>query len=132
MDSSKSLAGKAIDANNKKDLNTLRELFNEDFKAYLSDWPLPFNKEQYLQGVEMGHKAFSSLNYLVEDIIAEKDKVVVRMIVQGVHTGEYQNLAPTNKLIEFASIAIYKICNGKISQKWQVNDQLTLLKQLQH
>ena len=54
----------------------------------------------------------------IEDLIAEGDKVCVRMTLTGTHTGEYLGVAPTGKKIRIRNICIYRIVDGKIAEGW--------------
>ena len=66
----------------------------------------------------------------IEDIIAERDKVCVRVKYTGTHTGEYRGVAPTGKKMTFASVQIYRIVEGKIIEREAVFDLLDFYKQL--
>jgi len=66
----------------------------------------------------------------VQDMVCEKDKVVASWIISGVHTGEYNGLAPTNKKISVEGISIHQIADGKIMDTYSVWDTLGLLKKV--
>jgi steroid delta-isomerase-like uncharacterized protein len=75
-------------------------------------------------------KGFADFNMAVEDMIAEEDKVWTRFKVTGTHTGEYSGFAPTGKKIEFASVQMFRIVNGKIAECYAVSDSAEFLRQL--
>jgi len=75
-------------------------------------------------------RAFSGLNFEVQDMICEKDKVVASWVITGVHTGEYNGIPPTNKKIAVEGISIHQISNGKIMDTSSVWDTLGLLKKI--
>ena len=87
-----------------------------------------------IEGVKQTFAAFSiafpDLELTVEDQIAEGDKVVSRIKAQGTHKGEFMGIGPTNKRITTAGIDIVRIANGKIVERWGVEDNLTLLQQI--
>ena len=64
-----------------------------------------------------GISKFQSLQS-IDDIIAEGQKVSVRITFKGTFTGPLLNQSPTQKNISAAGIAIYKIVDGKIIEKW--------------
>ncbi len=74
--------------------------------------------------------AFSGLRFEVQDMVCEKDKVVASWMITGVHTGEYNGIAPTNKKIAVEGISIHQIANGKIMDTSSVWDTLGLLKKI--
>ena len=75
-------------------------------------------------------KAFPDLHVTIEDIIAEGDKVCVRLQETATHTGEYRGLAPTGNKLSYTVVAIWRIVEGKIVEGWIVYDQMDFLKQL--
>lgn len=75
-------------------------------------------------------QAFPDLHLVVEDMIAEGDKVVVRNTVTGTHRGEYMGLAPTGKSVTYSEIFIFRFVDGRVVETWGVVDVLSLMKQL--
>lgn len=65
-------------------------------------------------------------------MIAEGDRVAVRVTGYGTHTGpgEFMNLAPTGKHLRVMGIGIYRSQDGKIVEHWNVVDMLGALQQL--
>ncbi len=74
--------------------------------------------------------AFPDLRIVVEDLIAEGDKVVGRVTFRGTHSGDFQGIAATGKQIEIPVIDILRIRDGKIVERWGLSDQLGLMQQL--
>lgn len=66
----------------------------------------------------------------IQDLIAEDDKVVARIIMTGTHTGDFYGIPATGKQVEFSGIYIARIANGKIVEHWGEEDSLSLLMQL--
>jgi C-1 hydroxylase len=75
-------------------------------------------------------RAFPDLHLTIEDIIAEGDKVWVRLKETATHRGEYRGLAPTGNKLSYKVVAIWRIVHGKCIEGWIVYDQLDFLKQL--
>ena len=74
--------------------------------------------------------AFSELAFRIEDTIADGDKVVTRWRFRGVHTGEFQGIAPTGNEVNFTGIIITRFQDGKAVEEWEEADLLSLLQQL--
>jgi len=55
---------------------------------------------------------------------------VASWLITGVHTGEYNGIAATNKKISVEGISIHQISNGKIMDTSSVWDTLGLLKKI--
>jgi predicted ester cyclase len=72
----------------------------------------------------------SSGTHRIDDIIAEGDKVVVRVTGEGVHSGELFGIPATNRPIKVTGITILRIEDGKIAERWVEVDMLGALQQL--
>jgi predicted ester cyclase len=74
--------------------------------------------------------AFSRTHYSVEDLIAEGDKVVLRVTTDAIHSAEFLGIAATGKPVSFTGIVIYRLHNGQITQSWGEIDFAGLWRQL--
>jgi steroid delta-isomerase-like uncharacterized protein len=74
--------------------------------------------------------AFPDLQFNVDDVIAEGDKVVVRYTIVGTNQGSLMGAPPTGKKISVSGISIYKIVGGKLAESWGVYDRMQLIQQL--
>jgi steroid delta-isomerase-like uncharacterized protein len=86
--------------------------------------------EELKQHVAAFEVAFPGYGIIVEDMIAEGDKVVVRGTMQGTHKGDLMGIPPTGKQVTMPVIIIYRIADGKIVEHWMLADQLGLMQQL--
>ena len=64
------------------------------------------------------------------DIIAEGEKVAVRMTQSGTHTGAVRGILPTGKSFSVDYVHWFRLANGKVAEMWAVRDDLTRLQQL--
>jgi steroid delta-isomerase-like uncharacterized protein len=80
--------------------------------------------------VTMLRGAFPDDHHTIEDLIAEGDKVVVRLTHCGTHQGTFLGLPPTGKQITNTSIHIFRFADGKIVEAWANRDDLGLMQQL--
>ncbi|MBA3822691.1 MAG: ester cyclase [Ktedonobacterales bacterium] len=85
------------------------------------------------------HTAFPDREYRIEDIIAEGDKVVCRLLVSGTHQGVpaipieggmLNTHPPTGKPYQVQHIHIFRMANGRIAEHWATRDDLGLMQQL--
>ena len=75
-------------------------------------------------------EAFPNMMIVVEDMVAEGDKVVARCSVRAKHEGDFLGREATQSPVEFTGIAIVRIYNGKIVEAWNNFDFMTLHKQV--
>jgi predicted ester cyclase len=66
----------------------------------------------------------------VEDLVAEGDKVVARIVGYGRHQGDLFGMPATGKDIRVSGIAIWRLREGKIVEHWHETDQVGLLQQV--
>ena len=90
----------------------------------------PPGREGNKQGMLILFAAFPDWQTTIEDLIAEGDKVVVRMTQRGTHQGTFSGLAATGKQVTVAGIAIFRLRDGQIVEEWLVTDQLGAMQQL--
>ena len=76
------------------------------------------------------YAAFPGYQLIVEDMIAEGDKVAVRGTVKATHAGDPMGIPPTDKQVKVPLSIIYRIAGSKIVEHWMVSDQLGLMQQL--
>jgi steroid delta-isomerase-like uncharacterized protein len=73
---------------------------------------------------------FSDVRVIVEDSIAEADRVCVRWTFTAKHTGAGLGIAPTGKSVRVTGITIMRVANGKLLEGWQNWDMLGLMQQI--
>jgi steroid delta-isomerase-like uncharacterized protein len=66
----------------------------------------------------------------VQDAISEGDKVTVRVLLEGTHSGPGLGVSPTGRKVRVAGIVLVRIANGQIVEGWNSWDQLGLLRQI--
>jgi len=74
--------------------------------------------------------AFPDLSIAIEDIIAEGDKVVARVLMTGTHRGTFGAFAPTDRHAVSPNIFIVRIEDGRIAEGWISFDAASFWKQL--
>lgn len=74
--------------------------------------------------------AFPDVRFVVEDIIAEGNKVVARYTMHGTHQAELVGIPPTGKQITVSGIDIVRFVDGKVKERWGNLDELGMMQQL--
>jgi len=118
---------------NKGRVDAIDEMFDENGIAHgLSDDPAnPIRGPQNFRPFHtLFREAFPNMMIVVEDVIAEGDKVVARCSVRAKHEGEFMGRAATDSPVEFTGIAIVRVYNGKIVEAWNNFDFMTLHRQV--
>ena len=97
---------------------------------YVNQTMLLKRREEFKKTLSIQYSGFPDVHRTIEDIIAEGDKVWVRVKITGTHTGKYRGLAPTSKKFVMATVPMYRVVEGKIIEGWSVWNRLGLFKQL--
>jgi steroid delta-isomerase-like uncharacterized protein len=102
-----------------------------DFKR--NDPGLPFQvigPAGVKQLADILHPGIPDMQLPIEDVIAEGEKVLVRLAVKGTHGGELMGLPATGKPIDIGVMDLFQIRDGKLIEHWALLDNLGLLRQL--
>ena len=111
LEESKGIVRKMFEVVNKRRLNALDNVVAPNFVDHLHQLK---GLEAFKQTLAEIYKSFSDFSEKIEDIVAEGDKVWVRLTQTGTHTDEFHGLAPTSKKFVISSVDIFRIVNGKI------------------
>ena len=74
--------------------------------------------------------AFPNMMIVVEDMVAEGDKVAARCSVRAKHEGDFLGRSATESPVDFTGITIVRIDKGKIVEAWNNFDFMTLHRQV--
>ena len=66
----------------------------------------------------------------IEDVIAEGEKVLVRLRVKGTHGGELMGVPATGKAIDIGVLDLFQFRDGVLIEHWAQLDNLGLLRQI--
>src|SRR5262249_17385630 len=74
--------------------------------------------------------AFPDVQFEILDMIAEGDKVVTRWRYHATNTGPFLGRPPAGRPVTDEGITTIRLSEGKVAEKWVIQDSLGLLKQL--
>ncbi len=75
-------------------------------------------------------RAFPDLHHDVKDMVAEGDKVAVRLNVTGTHKGEFQGIPPSGRKLSLDEMTFLTIIDGKITEGWITSDTMSFMQQI--
>ena len=111
----------------------IEEMFDENGIAHgLSDDPASPIKgpRDFRPFHTLFREAFPNMMIVVEDVIAEGDRVAARCSVRARHEGNFMGREATQAPVEFTGITIVRVDNGKIVEAWNNFDFMKLHKQV--
>ena len=80
--------------------------------------------------ITMCRSSFPDLRFKIDDIIAERDEVVVHWTAQGTQEGQFLGIAPTRKKASVTGTSIHRMKSQRIAEQFTEWNVLTLLEQL--
>ncbi len=115
----KALVRRFVQAQNERDLAALEHMMSPDFVDHSVLPGQGSTREDYLRVVAEDQAAFSEARLIIEDQIAEDDKVMSRLKVRGAHDqGIFWGMAPTGVKLETTAITVNRVVGGKIAEEW--------------
>jgi steroid delta-isomerase-like uncharacterized protein len=91
---------------------------------------MPPGPEPLKQATRRVHAGLSDVSMKIEDMIAEADKVAVRLTAHGTHTGEFMGMPASGKSYTISETHIFHLRDGKIAEHWRDGDMLAMMRQL--
>ena len=116
---------------NRGNLAILDELVAPDFVRHTPLRPEGIHGiEGFKDHVARLRAGFPDAQFLIEDEIAEGDRVVNRWTFRGTHRGDFAGIPATGKAVTMTAIGIVRIADGKIAEIWDEADAMGVLQQL--
>jgi len=112
-------------------LAVIEELIPED---YIDHNPaiggLGTGREGIRVYIDMLRAAFPDTVHIIDDQMAEGDKVMTRMTARGTFLNEILGFAPTGEQVSISGIAVHRVANGQLVEHWAHLDMKGFLEQL--
>jgi serine phosphatase RsbU (regulator of sigma subunit)/predicted ester cyclase len=130
QEKNKALVRRFLEAQDKGDLEAVKEMMAPDFVDHSALAGQAPNREDYIRDLTEDQAAFSNFSYIIEDQAAEGDKVISRCTISAIHDrGEVLGFTPTGRKIETTYISIHRIKGGMIAEEWSEGGGLLELTQ---
>jgi steroid delta-isomerase-like uncharacterized protein len=130
VEDNKALVRRSIEGENRADLGMVEDCYATNYVHHdpnnpgVRDWP-------GLNDAFLGYfAAFPDRRVVIDDLIAEGDKVVKRWTSQGTHQGEFAGIQATSKQVSLTGTTTYRLAGGKIVEAWWNYDLFGMLQQL--
>jgi steroid delta-isomerase-like uncharacterized protein len=117
-------------------INTASESLATELIAPTATFHVPGRPEPlrgpagYLEIVSMMRSGFPDIQWTLEEMVAEGDKVAARFIMRGTHQGVFFGVPPTGKAIAVQAMNFYRLTDGQIVEERGQPDLLELLRQI--
>jgi steroid delta-isomerase-like uncharacterized protein len=82
------------------------------------------------QAIDRVSKSLADSEFVIEDTIAEGDRVVVRVTASARQVGEFMGMPPSGKRYSIGEIHIFRLRDGQLVEHWDQIDAMGMMKQL--
>ncbi len=119
----------------------IREIFQEGRVEALDELVAPdfvrhtgpsgdAGRDELRGAMERVSKGLADVAFKIEDMIAEDDRVAVRVTSTARQVGEFMGIPPSGRSYTIGEIHIFRVHDGKIAEHWHQADFLSLMRQL--
>jgi predicted ester cyclase len=76
------------------------------------------------------YSAFDGIHHAIEDVFATADRIAVRFVLRGIHTGSFFGIAATGRPVVIAANVLMHVADGKITKLFGIFDEAGMLRQM--
>jgi steroid delta-isomerase-like uncharacterized protein len=108
---------------------TVDQIVSKEFKSH--SWPSTGDGPSDVKGaIERVSNGLEDISFEIDDMIAEDDRVAVRVTASARQVGEFMGIPPSGKSYRIGEIHIFRIADGQIVEHWDQIDTFGLMQQL--
>ena len=136
MSSNSSEAAKAVVRRNTEEVQSrgnfevFEELFADDFVDHTPQPNRTPDKDGARQLYRILRTAFPDFHAVIHWQTAEGELVTTYKTYHGTHEGMFLGVAPTGRKIQFETVDVMRVRNGRIAEHWGVANLFSLMQQL--
>jgi steroid delta-isomerase-like uncharacterized protein len=88
------------------------------------------DRDELRAAMDRVSKGLADAVFIIEDMIAEDDRVAVRVTASARQVGEFMGVPPSGRSYTIGEIHIFRVREGKIAEHWHQADFLGMMRQL--
>lgn len=115
---------------NKADEEAARRVLSADFRFRGSLGPEKYGPDGFIAYMRSVHRALGGYICVIEEVVADGDRVAARMRFRGRHQAEFFGVAATGRDIEWAGAAFFRVDQDRIAELWVLGDIDSVKQQL--
>lgn len=131
IETNKTIMNRFVTFINTASENLAEELISPNAIFHAPGQPEPMKGPNgYLTIINMMRSGFPDIQWTLEDIVVEGDKIAARFTMRGTHQGNFFGVPPTGKSIIVQAMNFYYLSEGQIIGEHGQPDFLGLLQQI--
>lgn len=133
LEENKKIAEKFIELTwNQGRFNLARNLVRRDFKYHASLLNQTFEYDMAAQIIQMVRHSMEDFEVMIEDVVAEGDKVVTQSSFCGTLVKPMFGFQPNSNVVTFAAVSFWQFKKGQIQSLSTLLDTAELMRQMHH
>jgi steroid delta-isomerase-like uncharacterized protein len=130
-EANKALVRRWFEELDQRNFEIIEQLLPQNYEDHSPPLPdLPAGREGVRASTRQLFAAFPDAVHIIEDQLAEGDKVMTRLTTRATFTGEILGFQPTGKIVEVSGIAVHRIANGQLVEHWAHMDMAGFMQQI--
>ena len=109
-------------------LEVVDELFDPDFRTVTQQGTM--DREGFKEYVRMWRAGFPDVHCDVDDLIAEDDRLAWSVRATGTQTGDFMGIPPTGNSVDFDSLNVAQVRDGRLHRHTVMMDIPKIMSQL--
>ena len=114
----------------KEKFEVFEQLFADDFVDHTTQPGTTPDKAGVRKLYTYLRQAFPDFHAEIHWQLADGDRVTTFKTYHGTHEGTYLGIAPTHRQVQFETVDVMRVQNGKITDHWGVANLLSLMRQI--
>lgn len=115
---------------NTGNLEVVDEVLAADYADHSPSHPDLSGPENVKRAVREWRAAFPDTHNVINDTVAERDRVAVRWTTHATHQGEFMGIAATGNRVAVTSFGIFRLSGGSIVESWDTFNAVEMMQQL--
>lgn len=112
-----------------RDFRAVDELLTDDFTPHTWGDMKP-GRDGLKAAIMRVSAGLSDTKMTIDDVIAEGDRVAVRLTSSATQSGDFMGMPPSGKRYEIGEIHIFRLRDGRVCEHWHQGDFLRMMQQL--
>ncbi|MEO8511184.1 MAG: ester cyclase [Chloroflexota bacterium] len=113
----------------KGDFGAVDELLTDDFTPHTWGDMKP-GRDGLKEAIARVSAGLSDTKMTIDDVIAEGDRVAVRLTSSATQSGDFMGMPPSGKRYEIGEIHIFRLREGRVAEHWHQADFMGMMRQL--
>ena len=115
---------------NSRELSRLGEVCNDSMVYRLNNQMGAPDLESYKSLIQGSQDAFPDLEFVIEELLAEDNKVHMIYRLTGTHEGDYMGIKASQNKVDVVVSAVVTIENGKLAEQKEFHGTFSFMKQV--